>query len=422
MKIQLAGTLLEDQVPFLADTSSQFPCLFGGYGSGKTHALVIKMFQLMDANPGLPGGLLCPDKVMFNRDVYPIIVNMCAESGIDFKYRNSGGKWEMYFPTTKSTVYIFHGMAKGLNIRGPNLAWFVINEITLLDHASYMAAVGRVRLPQAAMPQIAGSGTPEDFNWAYDNYVDKPIPGASVYYADSRKNIHTRKGYVDMLVGSYDEQGVEQYVKGRWVPVGGKAAIYQFDRRIHRVKEVPDLPHEVWIGCDFNVYPMAATIYHYIPTHPIPLWGVDEINLHGADTEQLCDAIADKVGMGWQRAKIFPDAMGGRQRHSAAKGGITDLSIMESYGFKDLRYELNYSVRDQLNACNAFVKKGYVRWHERCEETIRDLERVKLKVGGHELDKSDAMRTHWLDSFKNLIHVQFPVVKSYTETTSKRFR
>ena len=421
MKIEIKSDPLESQISFLINRA-RFLAMFGGYGSGKTHGLILKMFQLMDANPGLPGGLVCPDKVMFNRDVYPLICDLCAESGVEFRYRCGNGRWEMIFPATKTTVYIFHGMAKGRNIRGPNLAWMILNEMTLLDHATFMAAVGRVRLASAPFPQIAGSGTPEDFNWAYDVFVDKPMEDSAVVYADSRKNTHTHKSYVGMLVSSYDPVSAEQYVAGKWVPVGGQRAIYQFDRTVHRVDEVPDLPHEVWIACDFNVYPMAATIYHYIPTHPIKLWGVDEVNLHGADTEELCQALEDKIGPGWEDARVFPDAMGGRQRHSAAKGGTTDLRIMQDFGFKNLEYELSYSVRDQLNAANAVIHKGLVRWHRRCEETIRDLERVKLKVGGHDLDKSDPMRTHWADSFKNLCHCRFPVVKSYSTVSSRRIR
>lgn len=421
-KITIAGDPLVHQLEFLR-SRARFVAMFGGYGSGKTHGLIYKMFQLMDANPGLPGGIICPDKVMFNRDVYPLIMEICGDSGIEFKYRNGGGRWEMFFPTTKTTVYIFHGMAKGRNIRGPNLAWMLYNEMTLLDHATFKAGVGRVRLKNAPFPQIAGSGTPEDFNWAYDSFIDKPMKGSEVVYADSRSNPHTAEGYVDLLVDSYDEQGIEQYVAGKFVPLGGQRAIYQFDRRIHRFEhEVPDVPHEVWVHCDFNVYPMAATIYKYTPTLPTKLWGVSEVNLHGADTEQLCEALVDKIGVEWAQAKIFPDAIGGRQKHSSAKGGRTDLKIMESFGFTKIRYELNYAVRDQLNACNAFVKKGLVKWHASCEETIRDLERVKLKVGGHELDKSDAMRTHWVDGFKNMIHCEFPVMKNYGGFSSQRIR
>lgn len=418
-KIMLAGTPLPAQLKFL-QSRARFPAMFGGYGSGKTHGLVYKMFQLMDANPGLPGGIVCPDKVMFGRDVYPLICQVCADSNVTFTYKQSKG--ELYFPTTKSTVYIFHGEARGRNIRGPNLAWMLLNEMTLLDVETFEAAVGRVRLKSAPFSQIAGSGTPEDFNWAYDRFIDKPMEDSEVVYADSRQNPHTAQGYVQMLVSSYDEITTQQYVEGKFVPRGGQRAIYQFDRRIHRVEEVPDCPGEDWVHVDFNVYPMAATIYRHTPSLPTKLWGVAEVNLHGADTEQLCDVLAEKLGEGWQEARIYPDAIGGRQRHSSSVGLRTDLQIMATFGFKNIHYETRYSVRDQLNAVNAFIAKGHIKWHSSCEETIRDLERVRLKVGGHDLDKTDPMRTHWLDGLKNMLHVEFPVVRSYSEFTSQRIR
>lgn len=419
MRLRIKEDLLPAQREFLA-AKDRFLAMFGGYGSGKSHGLMLKLLQLADANRGVPGGLVCPTNKMFKRDVLPLFMEICDKHGIEAHYKRSDG--EIHLPWTQTVIYIFHGEDSGASIRGPNLGWMLMNEMTLLDWETFKAAIGRVRRRDAKLPQIAGSGTPENFNWAYDSFIDKPMKNSRVIYADSRANKFTAEGYIGMLMDSYDAIAAQQYVGGKWVPTGGQQAIYQFDRTVHRVDEVPDLPHEVWIHCDFNVYPMAATIYHYIPTHPIKLWGVDEVNLHGADTEELCQALEDKIGPGWHDARVFPDAMGGRQRHSAAKKGTTDLRIMEDFGFKNLEYELSYSVRDQLNAANALVHKGLVRWHRRCEETIRDLERVKIKVGGHDLDKSDPLRTHWLDGFKNMVHCRFPVVKSYSQVNSRRIR
>lgn len=420
MRTKIHGTPLPHQLDFLRSRAF-FLAMFGGYGSGKTHGLGFKLFQLMSANKGLPGGLVCPTTKMFRRDVYPLIREMCGESGIEFEYRKSDQ--ELYFPTTKSTVYIFHGEDAGESIRGPNLAFMLLNEMTLLDWETFKAAIGRVRLKHAPFPQVAGSGTPEDFNWAYDQFIDKPMDGSAVIYADTRKNIHAADWYVKMLENSYDEIAAQQYIDGKFVPKSGQRAFYQFDRHKHMEKsEIPQAPGEYWVHVDFNVYPMAATIYRWMPTLKIPLWGVDEVNIHGADTEELCHVLADKIGNGWEQAKIYPDAMGGRQRHSAAARGRTDLSIMRDFGFTKLNYSTRYAVRDQLNAANAVLKKGQVKWHQRCQETIRDLERVKLKVGSSELDKSDPMRTHWADGWKNLCHIEFPVVKSYVETVSRRIR
>lgn len=421
MRIKIAGTPLPHQLEFLRCRAFLL-AMFGGYGSGKTHGLGFKMFQLMDANKGLPGGLLAPSKVMFNRDVYPLIVQMCAESGIEFEYRKSDGQF--FFPTTRSTVYIFHGEDKGRSIRGPNLAWGVINEMTLLDRETFDAFLARVRLKGAPFPQVAGSGTPEDFNWAYDGFIDQPMEDSAVVYADTRKNPHTDPRYVQRLLNSYDELTAQQYVGGKFIPKTGQRAIHQFDRRLHTFEgDLPTGPYEWWVHVDFNVYPMAGTIYKFFPQHGKELWGVDEVNIHGADTETLCQILAEKIGPGWNEAKIYPDAMGGRQKHSASKGNKSDLEIMRDYGFKKLNYSTRYSVRDQLNATNALVKKGQIKWHLRkCPETVKDLERVKTKVGSHELDKTDPMRTHWVDGIKNMVHVEFPVVKSYTDVVSRRIR
>lgn len=423
MKAIIRGKPLEAQARFLR-LRSFFAAMFGGYGSGKTHGLVYKLFQLADANPGLPGGLVCPTMKMFKRDVYPLLRHECAKSDIEFEYRRSDA--ELYFPTTDTTCYIFHGEDDGESIAGPNLAWMLLNEATLMSHNTFKSAVARVRLKDAPFPQVAMSGTPNDFNWAYDNFIDKPMEGSAVVFADTRKNIHTGDWYVNMLMNSYDDIAKQMFIEGKFVPKAGNRALHQFDRHKHsaiadmRVKRDGFDEGEIWVSCDFNVYPMAATIWQYLPELTIPLRAIDEISIHGASTPDLCDAIRYKIGSGWQKAIIYPDPAGNARSTKIA--GTTDISIMREFGFSDIRYKKALKVRDCMNAANNLFSKNKVVVHRKCEETIRDYERVKLRTGSHELDKSDPMRTHWLDGFKNMADYQFPCAKPYTEITQRKFR
>ena len=68
------------------DSMSPKVYLSAGFGAGKTYALVMKLFQLMNLNRGLPGGLLCPDLKMYKRDVLPTIRDISSASGIKYKY------------------------------------------------------------------------------------------------------------------------------------------------------------------------------------------------------------------------------------------------------------------------------------------------------------------------------------------------
>ena len=414
-------TLTPSQREFLTSRDF-FLAMFGGFGSGKTHGIVLKLLQLCSANPGVPGGLTCPSIKMFKRDVYPMIEQICSDQGIEFDYLK--GEAKLYFPWTKSEVLIFHGEDAGRSIKGPNLGWMLFNEMTLLDWPTFKAAISRVRIKNTPFPQIAGSGTPEDFNWAFDKFIDKPIANSKVIYANTRTNKFTADWYVQMLLDSYDAVAREQYVEGKFVPTSGRRALHQFDRTKHLDNSIVRTPDrgEVLVSVDFNVYPMAATIWQYTPDAKHPLMAFDEVRINGAETKDLCEVLEEKIGYGWEEARLFPDGIGGMQKRTSASSNRTDIEIMRDYGFKDISYKTRLSIRDCLNSANNLFSKDMVRIHPRCEEFIRDAERCKIKVGKYEIEKNDQERSHWLDGFKNMADYLFPVTKSYNTVTSRKIR
>jgi hypothetical protein len=428
-KIVIKTHMMDSQRQFITDIVTRFIMMFGGYGSGKTHALVLKMFQLAKLNPGLPGGMCCPDYGMFYRDVMPIIEQICAENNIIIEEHKGKPKY-LYIPELKVKIYIFHGADKGKSIRGPNLAWILLNEVTLLDWETAKACFSRVRLKAARVLQVAGSGTPEDFNWCYDKFIDKPIRNSKVIYADSRKNAFTEDGYIDMLIDSYDADSAKQYVGGQWGAKEGRRAAHKFDRTKHASNVINY--EQGWgkdiVTVDFNVYPMAATIWQYNQQARKPLRVIDDIRIEGSDTWELCQAIKDKLPETWESAEIYPDGIGGMQKRTTAKSNITDIQIMRDEGFGNeekgggIFYKTRLSVRDCLNSANNLFSKNMIEVSSKAKNFIRDMERCKIKVGSYEIDKTDPELSHWLDGFKNFADYRFPVTKGYTRVRGQQVR
>jgi hypothetical protein len=143
-----------------------------GYGGGKTYSLVMKCFRLMNENPGLSGGILSPTLQMYKKDIVPTVQEICAANSIRYRYNKSESVWT--FPNTGSKVYAFHSEDEGRSIRGPNLAWGAINEVTLCSREAFLAFIARIRLKKAGRLQTVMSGTPEGFNWAYEYFVERP--------------------------------------------------------------------------------------------------------------------------------------------------------------------------------------------------------------------------------------------------------
>jgi hypothetical protein len=413
---------LPAQRSFMNDVLTRFLYMSGGYGAGKTYALCMKILQLSSLNPGLPGGITAPNTKMLKRDVIPTFREICGENNITFRYKASDG--ELEFKDTGTTIYLYHGEDDGASIGGANLAFMGINEASRCSWNTAQAAFARVRLKNAPCPQIPMSGTPEEFNWVYKRFIESPIKNSRVIYGRTVDNSFIDSGYVDMLTDSYDDIAKQQYVDGLYVPKAGNRFLHKFNRFKHVTdKSVRILGADVWVNIDFNVNPMAASIMSYVPSSRVKLRVFDEIKIAGADTYELADAIKEKVGPSWREAYLFPDPAG-NARKTSSRDLISDIKILKAEGFQEdrIRYKSQIVLKDTYNAANNLFDKMSVSVHPNCREFISDAEQCKLKDGAFEMNKSDSTRTHWVDGFKNMADYMFPVVKSYSEISTRRIR
>jgi hypothetical protein len=366
----------------------------------------MKTLRLAKTNRNVPGALLCPNLKMFKRDVLPTLEEICFTNRIPYKFHKT--EYVIKLPVWNSKIWVYHSEDDGYSIKGSNVGWGAINEVNLCTSKAFDAFVSRIRLKHSKLRQCAMSGTPEGFNWFYNRFIAEKRDDTDVFYGDVRENPHIAGDYVDNLLKTYDPQVALQYVEGKFVNINALAALHQFDRKKHateRIERDPTL--EVWVSCDFNVDPMSATIYNYVPGSKPKLRGFGEVKIRGADTNDLGRAILRIVGSP-RGVVIFPDPAGDAR---STKGPNTDIDILKSFGFTDIRYKAKIaSVRNCLNAANAFLSRDGLRLDpEKCKHTIIDFEQTSVKQGTGELDKSDPQHTHWVDGFKNMIDYEFPI-------------
>jgi hypothetical protein len=389
-----------------------------GFGGGKTYSLVMKLFKLMNINRLCAGGILSPTFKMYKRDVVPTIKTICKENGIRYKYNRSDAVW--FFPDTGSMIYAFTAEDPD-SIKGPNLAFFVINEVTLCSEEAFLMALGRVRLKQASLLQVAMSGTPESFNWAYEYFISNPRTDTDLIFGDARKNTHIAASFFQTLADSYDELMQAQYIEGKFVNMSGKRAVWAFNRHKHAsrpVQKISGLP--VWVSLDFNVNPMAATLWNPIPLgeyegvpYGIRLRAFDELNIESSNTYEVCDALnqrleRDSHGTLIDRVTIYPDPAG--RAKSTKTRNLSDFDILREQGFREIKFKPSISVRDCLNATNGIFSRNEVELDPvKCRQTIADLEQCVLKDDVFEIVKSNPKRSHWVDGTKNMIDFEFPV-------------
>ena len=213
-----------------------------------------------------------------------------------------------------------------------------------------------------------------------------------------------------------DERTFRQEYEAKFVTYSG-LVYYGFDYQ-ENVIDCPYNPDEpVLIGMDFNIDPMTATIFQYDEEEQV-LYVVDEVEIFGSNTDEMAEEILCRYPE--QQIVVYPDPACVQTRTSA--GGRTDLSILQSYGFKCKFRRKHPFVRDRINAVNSrFCSADGDRRlfiHKKCKRTIQALERHSYKHGTNVPEKGgEKDYSHITDSIGYLVEYIFPINRQEMSTT-----
>lgn len=193
---------------------------------------------------------------------------------------------------------------------------------------------------------------------------------------------------------------------------------WAFDRDTHLV----DIPQDadtrtVFVGCDFNVSPICATI---AVQQGQTLTVIDEVQMYSSNTDELAEEIVTR----YPRSKIFvyPDPAGSQRKTSA--NGMTDHKILENRGFIVKAPRRHDPVRDRINATNARFKNaaGEVNLYigRNCKKTIESLEKHSFKPGTSIPDK-DSGFDHQFDALSYMVAYLYPIRGPQIEVETSRW-
>lgn len=386
---------------FHNDVATKFLHLSGGYGSGKSFALIQKMFWLSWKNRHFNGGLVCPSYAEFKRDIMILIEEICERNRIKYKYHKTEHWYR--FPWSNGRIFVATGEKQ---IKGPNWAFAVINELTLLPFERYREVIARVRLKKARYPQIASCGTPEGLlTGFYSFFIEQPDPRAKVVYGSTDDNlVNLSDDYVQSLESAYDQRQLEAYRHGQFVNILGNRFYYCYDPQRHDNKDLvedPDAP--VLVSMDFNVDPMVATIWQWQSDGSIG--AVDEIVLKlNADTNKMAQALMAR-GYHPDRTTIFPDPAG----NARSTKGQPDVVILKNHGYYNIKVRSQAPPfrRRQLNV-NNLMEKLRVRLNiKKCPALHRDWLLCTQDLVTLEKEKSSPELTHSSDGADYMFDILF---------------
>lgn len=397
----------------------------GGLGSGKTYFLCRKAIKLSVLNYGFAGGILVPAYSDFKRDVEPtfddIFNDLGLEENIHYWYHKTDKTYR--FIWNKKPLYIFTGEKP---IAGPNLAYCLVNEFSLIKYDRIREMLRRVRVQGAPVRQRVLAGTPEDIYGWLDEFVEgqqkkeEKYPNSyKLVFADTRENTHIDPDYRAHLESMLDAQSLKVFASGQMVRLGGTYFYYAFlrEKNLGNVKyNKNDL---VYVGLDFNVGKMAASFSHKVfneKTSRNEQHFFDELLLESAgndyaDTKKMAIAIKSRYGV--DNVIITCDASGNSRKTS----GVSDVQMLESFGFKVRFSRSNPRLRDRQLLVNGLLDHGSIIINPECKILIRDLEKVQQnKSDFTKVKDSDDRLTHMSDGMDYLLDWEYQTTIRRTRT------
>lgn len=407
MEREIEITLTDPQEAFVF-SDDQFPAFVGGFGAGKSEALVTRLLMQKIAYPALDVGYFAPTFDLVRLIGFNRFEEKLEQWGIPYKLNKSDK--QLYLGTGGSVI--FRTLDNPDRIVGFEIADAGIDELDTLkiEHATNawnkVIARCRQKKPDGGVNTCGVATTPEGFRFAYERWEKKRGAGYGLYRAPTYSNPYLPESYIESLRSTYPPQLLAAYLEGRFVNLTSGAVYPDFDRVKNHTPEAIAPGEELHIGLDFNVYNCNAPVSVIREGRPLTLAELTGMR----DTPAVVRTIREKYS--GHRINIYPDASG--KSHRTVNASASDLQILKDAGFAVHAKDANPFVRDrvvsvQTAICNG---EGFRNWlinTDACPVLTECLEQQIFDKNG-EPDKEGG-KDHMPDAAGYFIYWHWPVVK-----------
>jgi hypothetical protein len=346
---------------------------------------------------------------------YPMLRDATQQSffevleGNDIPYSFCKSEGVLKFQETGSRI-LFRSMDEYERLRGTNIAWFGLDELTYTHEDAWLRLEGRLRDAKATHLTGFAVWTPRGYDWVYRRFVERGATGYEVIRATAFENKHildTIPDYYERLKSSYDESFYKQEVLGEYLNANTQRVYSAFQYTEHVKPVMPDKRLPICWALDFNVDPLCSVIAQIDGDRVTVL---DEIVLSRAMTQEACDEFSKRYGAHAAGYEVYGDASG----QARSTRGNTDYEIVTAH-FRARRERMRYDVpranprvADRTGYLNAKLRTAdgerRMTVDPKCRELIKDFEQVSFTPGGSEIDKQkDKRRTHSSDALGYLV-------------------
>lgn len=398
--MEINPTVPQDKFIF---SEAKYPAFVGGFGSGKTEALIVRALLGKIQSPGTDRAFYEPTYDLIRMIAWPRFEEMLTDLGIPYRLtKNPHNILEI----EGCGRIIFRSMDTPSRIIGYEVGDSDVDELDTLKMADaaevWRRILSRNRQKKASGVNTAAvATTPEGFRFVYDTWEVKDLPGYELIRAPTSSNPYLPEGYIQSLKDIYPPHLLDAYLEGLFVNLATGTIYIGFDRVRCGTNEVERDNEPLHIGMDFNVGNMSAVIHVKREGEPI---AVGEIT-KSYDTPDICRVIKDRYP--GHQISVYPDSSGGSRKSNDA--ATTDLKVLRDAGFAVYAPKKNPPVRDRINAMNAAFTKQYNVNIDMCPTYVRCLEQQAYNANG-DPDKTQGL-DHLPDAGGYFIHSEYPIIK-----------
>jgi len=390
------------------DCAARYKGYSGPIGSGKSQALCQETIRLTYLNPGRTGLLGAPTYPMLRDATQATLFEILSANGLPYEHNKAENALVM--GDTGSRI-LFRPVDDFERLRGTNLAWFGLDELTYTQEESWLRLEGRLRDPKAHRLCGFAAWTPKGYDWVYRKFVAKPSKAYQTIYAKPSENRHLLgrdPEFYERLRDSYDETFYQQEVLGSYLNLDGTRVYSSFERKQNVADLTLDPRRPILWALDFNVDPMSSVIAQITGGRVQVL---DEIVIRRGTTRKACEEFLKRFPKHIPGVLVFGDASGNAQQTS----GSSDFDMVKDHLAAHSALEVDYrtqksnpSVRERINLTNAKLRSAAgdigLLVDAKCTELIQDFEQVCFKGDSGQIDKDrDRRRTHLSDALGYLL-------------------
>lgn len=398
---------LDSQKKFHA-SAARFKGFSGPIGSGKSQALCQEALKLSYLNPGRTGLMGAPTYPMLRDATQAALLDVLARNRIPHDLNRAENF--LVLRETRSKI-LFRAVEDFERLRGSNLAWFGLDELTYTSEEAWLRLEGRLRDPKASRLCGFAVWTPKGYDWVYRRFVESRVEGYDTVTAmpfENRFLLDRIPDYYERLKSSYDGRFYQQEVLGQYLSLNAGRVYYGFERLGNVAEAEVESSRPLLWALDFNVDPMCSVVAQIDGERVTVL---DEIVLSRASTHDACEEFGQRFPGHAAGLVVYADATGARLQTS----GTTDVEILKKFvrggAYGNVQFRIpksNPAVRDRVTLMNSKLLSAagdrHLVTHPRCKELIKDFEQVTYKENSSIIDKDhDPKRTHLSDALGYLV-------------------